>query len=125
MTTSFIAPALLEETFFRALLLPHPASNTSSTNYLLWSLISLLLFIVYHPLNAMTAFPQGKPTFFDARFLILATALGIACTTTYWQTGSIWLPIIIHWLTVVLWLSCFGGLDKLGFNFSKEAENLG
>ena len=123
IVTSFVAPALLEEAFFRVLLLPYPyrASDISAEQYF-WSIISLFLFVVYHPLNAITAFPQGKKTFFDRRFLILATALGITCTITYWQTGSIWLPILIHWLTVVIWLLCFGGLNKLGLNQDKNKD---
>ena len=121
--TSLIAPALLEEAFFRVLLLPYPDSDISSEQYFVWSVISLLLFIIYHPLNALTAFPQGRKVFSDRRFLILATALGIVCTVTYWQTGSVWLPILIHWLTVVLWLLCFGGLNKLNLNLEQSKLN--
>jgi len=121
MATSLIAPALLEEAFFRVLLLPYPADNMIAEQYFFWSAISLFLFIIYHPLNALTAFPQGRKVFFDRRFLILATALGIVCTITYWQTGSIWLAISIHWLAVVSWLLCFGGLDKLGLISPKDS----
>ena len=116
MATSLVAPAILEEAFFRVILLPYPANNISLWEFIAWSAFSLVLFVLYHPLNASTAFPQGKPLFFTPIFLCLATALGIVCTFAYWQTGSIWLSVVIHWLVVVLWLLCFGGWRKLALH---------
>ncbi|MEL6500374.1 MAG: CPBP family glutamic-type intramembrane protease, partial [Cyanobacteria bacterium J06623_1] len=100
-----------------------------SRSYLLWSGFSLLLFVIYHPLNALTFFPQGKETFFDPIFLSLAGILGLTCAIAYQQTGSLWLPVAIHqrsqqapsfyggvicdWLAVVFWLLCFDGLHRL------------
>ena len=112
--TSLVAPAILEELFFRVLLLPDPL-DVSFKSYLWRSLLSLFLFIIYHPLNALTFFPQGRKVFFNRIFLVLAASLGIVCTITYWQTGSIWLPVLIHWVTVAVWLSYFGGLNKLNY----------
>lgn len=119
MTTSLIAPAIVEELWFRVLLLPIPANNPAPQTFFAASLLSLCLFIVYHPLNAVTFFPQGRKTFLNPVFLTLATALGVVCTWSYWQTSSLWLPVLIHWLTVVLWLSCLGGWDKLKFSTIK------
>ena len=119
MATSAIAPALAEELFFRVLLLPAPSDDLSLKSRLIWSISSLFLFIVYHPLNALTFFPQAKTVFLEPIFLILAASLGIVCTIAYWQTGSLWLPVIIHWLTVVLWLSCLGGSTKLNYTTDK------
>ena len=116
IATSLIAPAIVEELFFRVILLPSPTDNLPFPTYFIRSLFGLCLFVIYHPLNAITFFPQGKTTFFDPIFLTLATALGIICTWSYWHTGSLWLPVIIHWLTVVLWLSCFGGYEKLAWD---------
>ena len=115
MATSFITPAILEELFFRVILLPYPSSKIAPKLYFIESVFSLCLFVIYHPLNAITFFPQGRKTFFNPIFLILATALGIVCTLSYWQTGSLWLPVSIHWLSVVLWLLCFGGLNQLDY----------
>lgn len=124
VATSLIAPAILEELFFRGILLPDPSSHVGMQTYVARSLLSLSLFVVYHPLNALTFFPQAKQTFFDPVFLTLATALGIVCTFSYWQTSSLWLPIAIHWLTVVLWLSYFDGWDKLYLNsVTKESDD--
>ncbi|MEM8720927.1 MAG: CPBP family glutamic-type intramembrane protease [Cyanobacteria bacterium P01_G01_bin.39] len=104
---------MLEELVFRGLILPYPDSSISLESYSIWSLFSLGLFIIYHPLNALTFFPQGRSVFFRPVFLVLAAALGIVCTITYWQTGSLWIPVIIHWLAVVLWLLCFGGWSQI------------
>ena len=115
VVTSLFAPAILEELAFRVLLLPYPSSQLSMSD-LRWSMFSLLLFVIYHPLNALTFFPQGKQTFFEPLFLGLATILGITCTVVYYQSGSLWLPVLIHWLAVVLWLLCFNGLQQLYLN---------
>ena len=119
MITSLIAPAMIEEIWFRVLLLPVPSNTPTLQTFLTASWFSLYLFIIYHPLNAVTFFPQGRKTFFDPVFLTLATALGVVCTWSYWQNGSLWVPVLIHWLTVVLWLSYLGGWDKLGFSTIK------
>ena len=108
-----ITPAITEELFFRVLFLPHPTAAVSWQIWSLWAVLSLLIFILYHPLNAKTLYKDGYPTFFQPIFLTLATLLGITCTTTYALTGSLWIIIFIHWLVVVLWLLVFGGMQKL------------
>ncbi len=113
IATSFVAPGLLEELFFRGLLLPHPTENSDIKTVSIYIIISLLLFVVYHPLNAITFFPAGRKSFFDPVFLCLATLLGIICTLVYLKSGSIWIPVLIHWLIVVVWLLCLGGAEKL------------
>lgn len=108
-----ITPAITEELFFRVLLLPHPTAAVN-WQWSLWAALSLLIFILYHPLNAKTFYKDGYPTFFQPIFLSLAMLLGITCTITYALTGSLWIIIFIHWLVVVLWLLVFGGMQKLG-----------
>ncbi len=110
----FLMPAFVEEFGFRLLLIPHPIETAVSGDIYLWSIVSLGLFIIYHPLNAWTFFKLGNPTFMDWRFLTLAGLLGLVCTIAYLTTGSIWLAIIIHWLVVVSWLKIFGGEQRLG-----------
>lgn len=119
VVTSLFAPAILEELAFRVLLLPYPSNYLSMSN-LRWSIFSLLLFVIYHPVNALTFFPQGKETFFEPVFLALAAILGITCTIAYDRSGSLWLPVLIHWLAVVLWLLCFDGLQRLHFNRDRQ-----
>jgi predicted Abi (CAAX) family protease len=108
-----ITPAITEELFFRVLFLPHPTAAVNWQIWSLWAALSLLIFILYHPLNAKTFYKDGYPTFFQPIFLTLATLLGITCTTTYALTGSLWIIIFIHWLVVVLWLLLFGGMQEL------------
>ena len=116
-----ITPAITEELFFRILFIPHPTEAVNWQIWSLWAALSLLIFILYHPLNAKTLYKDGYPTFFQPTFLTLATLLGITCTITYALTGSLWIIIFIHWLVVVLWLVVFGGMHKLS-NMVRSSE---
>ncbi len=109
----FFLPALLEEILFRLLLIPHPIETVISRELYLWMTISLGLFIIYHPLNALTLYKTGHPIFMDWRFLTLTGLLGIVCAIAYTITGSIWSAVIIHWVVVVAWLHVFGGRARL------------
>jgi predicted Abi (CAAX) family protease len=105
----FFLPALFEELLFRLLLIPHPIETAIFIDVMKWSIISLTVFIIYHPLNALTFYPAGKPTFWDWRFLTLAGLLGAVCSIAYYNTGSIWPSVFIHWIVVVGWVKVFGG----------------
>jgi predicted Abi (CAAX) family protease len=105
----FFLPALFEELLFRLLLIPHPIETAIFIDIMKWSMISLAAFIIYHPLNALTFYPAGKPTFWDWRFLTLTGLLGAVCSIAYYHTGSIWSPVFIHWIVVVGWVKVFGG----------------
>ncbi len=109
----FLMPALVEECLFRLLLIPHPIETASSSHIYGISLISLILFIGYHPLNARTFYSLGNPTFMDWRFLTLTGLLGGVCTISYLATGSIWVAVLIHWLVVGVWLKFLGGSQRL------------
>ncbi|NEO84337.1 MAG: CPBP family intramembrane metalloprotease [Spirulina sp. SIO3F2] len=108
-------PALAEEIIFRVLLLPHPSETIRLRIVLLWIGMSLGLFMVYHPLNALTLFPHGNPTFFQPVFLSLAGLLGFACTMLYRQTGSLWTIVLVHWFVVVIWLGLGAGAALLNW----------
>ncbi|MDZ7955999.1 MAG: CPBP family glutamic-type intramembrane protease [Nostoc sp. DedQUE09] len=110
------SPAIVEELFFRVFLLPHPSEITNWLQWSLWAIVSLLLFVLYHPLNAKTFFKAGITTFFDRVFLVLAAFLGIICTVAYTLTGSLFAIVLIHWIVVVVWLIVFGGIRKLDNN---------
>ncbi|MBD2415682.1 abortive phage infection protein [Nostoc calcicola FACHB-389] len=112
----FFAPALVEELCFRVFLLPHPSENPNLVEWSLSAIVSLLLFILYHPFNAKTFFKAGYPTFINPVFLALASLLGIICTVGYILTGSLWVIVVIHWAVVVVWLIVFGGIAKLDNN---------
>lgn len=110
---ALFSPALTEELVFRVGLLPHPTERISLTVWCLWALASLLLFIVYHPLNAISCYRVGYPTFLQPVFLILTGLLGLGCTIAYALTGSLWVVVIIHWVVVIVWLFGLGGRQKL------------
>ncbi len=116
MLQLFLMPALIEELVFRVLLLPHPFEGVNGKEWLFWLVLSLILFILYHPLNALLFYPQGKKIFSQPIFVVFAALLGLICAISYQVTASLWPPVIIHWLIVVIWLFMFGGQQKLTLN---------
>ena len=113
MITTFFCPALIEELVFRVAWLPHPSEEVKLVTWILWAALGLGLFMVYHPLNALTFYRQGNPTFFNPIFLSLTDLLGLACTIVYFLSGSLWTVTLLHWLIVVVWLFGLGGNQKL------------
>jgi predicted Abi (CAAX) family protease len=104
---AFLSPGLLEELIFRVLLIPHPTEDRAIAVRFLFAGGSCLAFIAYHPLNI------AAPSFFsDPTFLLGAGLLGIVCTFSYLQSGSLWPPVVIHWLIVVVWLLLLGGIRR-------------
>ncbi len=108
-TTLFVLPALSEEVLFRVLLVPHPTEPLGRPAVVAQSCVSLLLFVAWHPVNAWVISPSARPVLTDWRFLLLATLLGGACTLAYRWSGSLWPPVLIHWLVVTVWVLCLGG----------------
>lgn len=109
---AFVLPALFEESLFRALLLPHkdePAAPARFGAWWMWAAASLIVFVAMHPINAWLLRPAARPVFYDPAFLACAGLLGAACTSAYARTGSIWPPVALHWLAVVLWKVLFAG----------------
>ena len=108
-----LSPGITEEVFFRVLILPHPSENASGLMLWFWGCASLALFVVYHPLNALTFYPIGRSTFMNPVFLLLAAVLGVACSIAYLLIGSLWPAVAIHWLAVTAWLLLLGGYRRL------------
>ena len=109
----FLTPALFEEIIFRVLLLPYPTELNHFWPTIGAMVLSLLLFVAYHPLNAWLFYKAGRPLFFQPIFLALAALLGFGSTCLYWFTGSLWLITLFHWAIVVIWLLFLGGNAKL------------
>jgi predicted Abi (CAAX) family protease len=106
---AFLMPGLTEELLFRVLLIPHPTESVRPEMRWFWSGFSWVAFLLYHPFNIQF----GAPAFFSTPvFLLGAGLLGILCTSAYLQSGSLWVPVVIHWLIVVVWLLLFGGLQR-------------
>ena len=109
----FFIPALAEEVLMRVFLLPHPVERVLLSSWLVWAGISLFIFIVYHPLNALTLYRVSYPTFLKPVFLTLAGLLGLSCMIAYYLTGSLLSIVLIHWIVVVVWLFILGGKQHL------------
>ena len=118
----FFLPALLEELVFRVLLLPTLQVATWQM-WSVWAIGSLVVFVVYHPLNALTYYKIGNPTFLDRRFLLLTMLLGVTCTVTYMFTSSLLLITLIHWIVVLSWLLRLGGMARLHPSAPSTARN--
>ncbi|MEH2168506.1 MAG: CPBP family glutamic-type intramembrane protease [Nostoc sp.] len=110
---TLIIPVAAEEAFFRVLLLPNKVEQASLVTNWLWGSISLILFVVYHPLNATFFIRNARATFNSFAFLTLAAILGIVCTIAYLKSGSIYPPVILHWVFVLGWLMGLGGYRRL------------
>ncbi len=110
--SALFMPGLNEELGFRALLIPHPTEAISLRKRWFSIGFSWVLFLLYH-VHPLT------PLFFKTpAFLIGAGLVGIVCTVSYLRSGSIWLPIFMHWLIVVVWLLGLGGLARFQAHFS-------
>jgi predicted Abi (CAAX) family protease len=105
----FFIPSLLEEIVFRGFLLPHRERKIPTICLLLYSVFSVVVFVVWHPINAMTINPSAYPMFTNPLFLCIASLMAIACTITYLKAGSLWVPVAIHWLTVLVWVFFLNG----------------
>ncbi|HLI65292.1 MAG TPA: CPBP family glutamic-type intramembrane protease [Caulobacteraceae bacterium] len=102
----FVAPALLEESVFRGLFVPDRSENARP-----WLAIALVTaaFTLWHAIEALTFLPRARPIFLTPGLLGCAAALGAGCAIARWRTGSLWPPILMHWLTVAAWQGLFGG----------------
>jgi CubicO group peptidase (beta-lactamase class C family) len=38
----------------------------------------------------------------------------VACTVTYWISRSLWPPVLLHWSTVLIWITLLGGQGLAG-----------
>ena len=70
-----LVPALAEELFFRGLLYPHPDEPALPRSRFGWAALSLLLYVVAHPLNGWLLRPAARDFFSDGRFLVIVLLL--------------------------------------------------
>jgi uncharacterized protein len=103
---AFFVPAIGEEVFFRAALTPTHAEKPSAWSQMAFALIA---FLAWHPLNAALFFNDVLPLFSDWRFLTVTALLGLTCAHLWRKTGSLWPPILVHWVAVVIWKGFLGG----------------
>ncbi len=109
----FVFPSLLEGAFFRGILIPNDAASKSKPRIVVHVVVSTAAFVLWHPANALTINKTAAAIFLDPAFLLIVTLLGITCSISYVLSRSLWTPVIIHWLTVVVWVIFLGGRNKL------------
>lgn len=92
---AFFFPALFEETVFRGVL------NPSQT--LLSVCLSTALFVLWHPVAGYFLIREAFPYMVDPRFLLFVTIFGLLFCGLRRFTGSLWTPILCHWILIVIW----------------------
>jgi predicted Abi (CAAX) family protease len=101
--TLLLAPALGEELLFRGLLIPRHGPGAA------WVLLSVGLFVLWHPLQALSVGPPWSAAFLDPWFLAAVAILGTALARIYAATGSLWPGVLVHWIVVLGWKAWLGG----------------
>jgi len=109
----FVFPSLLEEAFFRGVIIPNNAFTRSKNRIAAYITISTAAFVLWHPVNALTINTTAAELFLNPVFLLIVALLGITCSVSYILSRSLWTPIIIHWLTVAVWVFFLGGRNIL------------
>ncbi|MDP8236607.1 MAG: CPBP family glutamic-type intramembrane protease [Candidatus Erginobacter occultus] len=107
--TLVVFPSIVEEAFFRGVLIPRDTAERGRGRAAANIAVSTLLFVAWHPLNALVFTPSAAPIFLDPWFLVIVAALGVTCGYAYVVSKSIWAPVIIHWATVFAWVLFLGG----------------
>lgn len=113
LVSRFFFPCFAEELLFRVLLLPSPTPNTPVNIKLTMAFISIVLYVIGHPIFAALVYQKAFGVFTNPGFLLSTLVLGITLTISYWHSRSIWSPVVIHWIVVVVWLLIFDGYSKL------------
>ena len=108
---AILIPSLGEELLFRVALLPKPEPETAMPKVRFAA--ALVLFVLWHPLQALFTTDARAAIFLDPWFLLAVAALGAACTRIYWASRSIWPAVFLHWLAVVGWKALAGGPELL------------
>ncbi|MEP1145247.1 MAG: CPBP family glutamic-type intramembrane protease [Henriciella sp.] len=106
---ALVLPAFFEELFFRGPLLALQARGRSVPARAI--VLSLALFVLWHPFNGMFIMHDARELFTDWRFLTVATILGAVATVIALQTRSLWLAVLFHWGVVLGWKVFLGAPD--------------
>ena len=111
--TLFLFPSFLEESFFRGILIPNDVKSRNARQQFFYISLSTSLFILWHPLNALTINRRAIDLFLNPYFLTITGLLGLTCSLTYIQSRSLWVPVFIHWTTVFVWVIFLGGRNRI------------
>ena len=101
-------PSLIEECVFRGLFMPQSLASQPAKRQVFVVVGSTALFVAMHPLNHWLIGLSDTSAFTDPVFLVIVALLGLTCAMQRLKTGSLWLPVLTHWATVVVWNLFFG-----------------
>ncbi len=101
----FLIPALAEEFVFRGLLLSWLAARWA--RWAAW--ISTVLFVLWHPFQALTIGSPSAEIFLHPSFWLATLIFGIILSHIRIRSQSLWPVIFIHWFAVVIWKTLLGG----------------
>jgi len=87
-----LLPAITEELVFRVLLLPSAPEGMSLLALTPWIALSVGLFVAWHGI---------RPGLHQPPRLARLTLLGTACALAFVASGSLWLPVLLHWLALL------------------------
>lgn len=102
-------PSLVEEFFFRGVLLPRSLLSAGTGRRFLAVTASTALFVAVHPISPLIG-RSDSDFFLDPWMLVVVAVLGYTLGYAYLRSGSLRAPILIHWITVVVWNLFFGGV---------------
>lgn len=102
-------PSLVEEFFYRGVLLPRSMVTAGWTRRFAAVSASTALYVAAHPLSPLLGLSESD-FFLDPRMLFVVAMLGYTCGYAYLRSGSLRAPILIHWATVVVWNLFLGGV---------------
>ncbi|WP_417487336.1 type II CAAX prenyl endopeptidase Rce1 family protein [Maricaulis sp.] len=92
---AIIVPALAEKMVFRV--------GLGGRKGRIRAALAIAAFVLWHPVQVWLGLPMAQPIFLEPGFLAITAALGLACTMAYRTSGSVWPPVVMHWLVVVAW----------------------
>lgn len=102
---TFLTPGVTEEGLFRAMLLRLPDEcEKGGRPPVIEQIANVLLFMCWH-LDVW----HSNPVFRDPRFMLIVAILGASCQELVIRINLGWPVVIIHWLTVWVWLIFCGG----------------
>lgn len=99
--------SFIEELAFRGMFIPHKSRRTARGKVLIISTIGIFIFVAWHPMMALFFKSSPQHIFMNPTFLAIVTLMAIANTLTYLKSGSLWMPIFIHWSTLFVWVYGF------------------
>lgn len=102
-----VIPALGEELLFRAAILPQPEADAPLP--IKYMVLSTILFVLWHPIQAPIYGGEFAVTMLDPWFLAAVALTGWACARLYWKTRSIWPAVALHWIVIVVWKALLDG----------------